>query len=42
MRYDLPKSYRFHKKASVDIEVDLWRFELQTDDEEPSLLNSAI
>jgi len=25
LRYDLPSSYRFHKRASVDIEVDLWR-----------------
>lgn len=26
LRYDLPKTYRFHKKASLDIEVDFWRF----------------
>jgi len=26
LRYDLPASYKFHKKASVDIEVDLFRF----------------
>ncbi|XP_037093445.1 rRNA N6-adenosine-methyltransferase METTL5-like [Pollicipes pollicipes] len=25
LRYDLPSTYRFHKRASVDIEVDLWR-----------------
>lgn len=25
LRYDLPSTYRFHKKSSVDIEVDLWR-----------------
>ena len=27
LRYDLPRSYRFHKQASVDIEVDLWRLQ---------------
>lgn len=27
LRYDLPKSYAFHTKASKDIEVDIWRFE---------------
>ncbi|KAK4054760.1 hypothetical protein OIV83_000684 [Microbotryomycetes sp. JL201] len=27
MRYDLPKTMSFHKKQSVDIEVDMWRFE---------------
>ncbi len=26
LRYDLPASYRFHKKQSVDIEVDFIRF----------------
>uniref|UniRef100_A0A2K6EQA2 Methyltransferase-like protein 5 n=1 Tax=Propithecus coquereli TaxID=379532 RepID=A0A2K6EQA2_PROCO len=26
LRYDLPASYNFHKKKSVDIEVDLIRF----------------
>ena len=25
LRYDLPSTYGFHRKASVDIEVDLWR-----------------
>lgn len=28
LRYDLPRAYKFHKKASVDIEVDFIRFEL--------------
>ena len=28
LRYDLPKSYAFHTRASKDIEVDIWRFEL--------------
>ncbi|WIA20895.1 hypothetical protein OEZ85_005240 [Tetradesmus obliquus] len=28
LRYNLPATMRFHKQASVDIEVDLWRFEL--------------
>ena len=26
LRYDLPQSYKFHKKSSVDIEVDFIRF----------------
>jgi len=26
LRYDLPQSYKFHKKREVDIAVDLWRF----------------
>ena len=26
MRFDLGNSYKFHKKGSVDIKVDLWRF----------------
>ncbi|KAJ8271023.1 hypothetical protein GJAV_G00121900 [Gymnothorax javanicus] len=28
LRYDLPASYKFHKKKSVDIEVDFVRFSL--------------
>lgn len=28
LRYDLPKAYKFHKKASVDIHVDFVRFAL--------------
>ena len=28
LKYDLPQAYKFHKKASVDIEVDFIRFEL--------------
>ncbi|CAK9813425.1 rRNA N6-adenosine-methyltransferase Mettl5 [Anthophora plagiata] len=28
LRYDLPKIYKFHKKASVDVHVDFIRFEL--------------
>ncbi|GAA6058569.1 hypothetical protein JCM10212_007008 [Sporobolomyces blumeae] len=27
MKYDLPKTMAFHKQKSVDIEVDMWRFE---------------
>ena len=27
LRYDLPATYKFHNKSSVDIEVDFWRFE---------------
>lgn len=32
LRYDLPRAYKFHKKNSVDIEVDFIRFELECDD----------
>lgn len=28
LKYNLESSYRFHKKSSVDIEVDVWRFEV--------------
>jgi len=28
LRYDLPKTYKFHKKACTDIQVDFWRFEV--------------
>ncbi|KAK5650530.1 hypothetical protein RI129_001559 [Pyrocoelia pectoralis] len=28
LRYDLPSSYKFHKKTSVDIEVDFFRFQI--------------
>ncbi|KZC12793.1 PREDICTED: methyltransferase-like protein 5 [Dufourea novaeangliae] len=28
LRYDLPKAYKFHKKTSVDVQVDFIRFEL--------------
>nr|SVE75974.1 EOG090X0BVL [Daphnia hispanica] len=27
LRYDLPATYKFHNKMSVDIQVDFWRFE---------------
>lgn len=27
LNYDIPAMYKFHKKKSVDIEVDLIRFE---------------
>nr|SVE77210.1 EOG090X0BVL [Daphnia lumholtzi]SVE77820.1 EOG090X0BVL [Daphnia lumholtzi]SVE78449.1 EOG090X0BVL [Daphnia lumholtzi] len=27
LRYDLPATYKFHNKTSVNIEVDFWRFE---------------
>lgn len=26
LRYNLESTYKFHKKATVDIEVDCWRF----------------
>lgn len=26
LRYDLPSTYKFHKKHSVDIQVDFLRF----------------
>lgn len=28
LRYDLPSTYKFHKKKSVDIEVDFYRFQV--------------
>lgn len=28
LRYNLESSYKFHKKSSVDIEVDCWRFDV--------------
>lgn len=28
LRYNLESTYKFHKKASVDIEVDCWRFDV--------------
>jgi len=31
MRFDLPRTYKFHSAASVDVEVDLIRVELQSD-----------
>ncbi|XP_058127067.1 rRNA N6-adenosine-methyltransferase METTL5 [Anopheles ziemanni] len=30
LRYNLPQTYKFHKKTSVDVAVDLWRFEVPT------------
>lgn len=30
LKYDLPQAYKFHKKASVDIQVDFIRFELSS------------
>lgn len=30
--YNLDSSYKFHKKASVDIEVDCWRFDVSNID----------
>mmetsp|Transcript_9510 Transcript_9510/g.24178 ORF Transcript_9510/g.24178 Transcript_9510/m.24178 type:complete len:211 (-) Transcript_9510:267-899(-) len=30
LRYDLPASYKFHKEKSKDIEVDIWRFEVNS------------
>lgn len=29
MRYDLPSSYKFHRKYCVDIDVDFFRFEVK-------------
>jgi hypothetical protein len=26
LRYDLPASYAFHRAATKDVDVDLWRF----------------
>lgn len=30
LRYNIESSYRFHKKSSVDIEVDVWRFSVSS------------
>lgn len=29
LRYNIDSSYKFHKKQSVDVEVDFWRFEIK-------------
>ncbi len=29
LRYDLPKSYDFHTRKAVDVEVDIWRFQMK-------------
>lgn len=29
LKYNIPSTYKFHKKTSVDIEVDFWRFALK-------------
>lgn len=28
LRYNLEATYKFHKKSSVDIQVDCWRFDV--------------
>lgn len=28
VRYNIESSYKFHKKSSVDIEVDLWQLDV--------------
>jgi predicted RNA methylase len=28
LRYDLPSTFKFHKKKSVDIQVDFFRFQI--------------
>lgn len=33
LRYDLPASYAFHRSASKDVEVDLWRLTKQPQSE---------
>lgn len=33
LRYNLDASYKFHKNKSVDIEVDLWRFDVTSSKE---------
>lgn len=30
VRYDLPKTYRFHKEKSLDIQVDFWCFQKES------------
>lgn len=36
LRYDLPRTYRFHKQKELDIAVDLWRFVPRAPDERAS------
>ena len=33
LRYDLPKSYQFHKSKTKDIAVDLWRHQMVDNNE---------
>lgn len=32
LKYDLPSTYKFHKRSSVDIQVDFFRFEVNGKD----------
>lgn len=32
LRYNLESTYKFHKKSTVDIEVDCWRFDVSNVD----------
>lgn len=36
LKFDIPKAYKFHKKESMDVMVDLLRFENPSDTEEDS------
>lgn len=36
LRYDLPRTYKFHKQKELDIAVDLWRFVPRARDERAS------
>lgn len=40
VRFDLPKSYGFHRKTSKDVEVDLWRIDVSAncDNRVPTIL----
>ncbi|CAD6575176.1 MAG: hypothetical protein CYPHOPRED_005596 [Cyphobasidiales sp. Tagirdzhanova-0007] len=42
MRYDLPKSMAFHKKGTLDIQVDFWRFERLAGAREISLATHVL
>ena len=44
MKFDLPRTYKFHKAASVDVEVDLIRVELVVvdDDDDESDGNEGV
>ena len=33
LRWDIPATHKFHKKQSVDIEVDFWRFDVRNNKE---------
>lgn len=37
LRYNLESTYKFHKKATVDIEVDCWRFNVSGEQQQSQI-----